>query len=559
MIGVIAESSEHDVVGEFFELFKTPWEFYRSGRDYEVVLCAGDLEIPENNARAVLIYAGQKLRVDLEVKIQAASGTSGCILSYNGIRIPVYGDIATFENGTSVLVDEESHQPAICWRRCGEQTVTRIGYDLFREIRVLLTLGQPAANAAMPAVDLHIALLRDLIFTSGVRLVEIPPVPEGYRFIACLTHDVDHPSIRQHKWDHTMFGFLYRAVFGSLVNLFRGRIPVRNLLTNWAAVLKLPLVYMGFAKDFWRGFDDGYLQLEKGLCSTFFVIPFKNDPGKNPHGPAPGFRAARYDARDMAGTIGKITAAGCEVGLHGIDAWLDSSRGRQELEEIRRLTGASEIGVRMHWLYYDQQSPTALEQAEAAYDSTIGYNQTVGYRAGTVQAYKPFQAARLIELPLHVMDTALFYPAYLGLSPLQARTLLGRMGDNAVQFGGCFTINWHDRSLAPERLWHASYRDLVQDLKDRGAWFATAGQAVSWFRKRRSVVFEADCIEPNAVCARVTAHPVAADHADNMPGLRLRIHNARESRAIGAHGSAEYVDIAFNESVDTRVPSGVSR
>ena len=29
MIGVIANPADHDVVCEFFELFKTPWEFYR--------------------------------------------------------------------------------------------------------------------------------------------------------------------------------------------------------------------------------------------------------------------------------------------------------------------------------------------------------------------------------------------------------------------------------------------------------------------------------------------------------------------------------------------------
>ena len=293
---------------------------------------------------------------------------------------------------------------------------------------------------------------------------------------------------------------------------------------------------------------------KRAFRSTFFVIPFKDRSGKNSHGPAPTFRAARYGARDIADTLQKLLTAGCEVGLHGIDAWLDSSRGREELEEIRRLTGVSEIGVRMHWLYYDQQSPVALEKAGAAYDSTIGYNETVGYRAGTTQAYKPLEASRLLELPLHVMDTALFYPAYLGLSPRQARTLLGRMADNAVQFGGCLTINWHDRSIAPERLWDACYRDLVQDLKSRGAWFSTAGQAISWFRKRRSVVFETDCSEPDAVRARV-----AADHGDNLPGLRLRIHKARESCGIGAYGSEDYVDMAFDESVDTRVPCGVSR
>ena len=208
----------------------------------------------------------------------------------------------------------------------------------------------------------------------------------------------------------------------------------------------------------------------------------------------------------------------------------------------------------MHWLYYDQQSPLALERAEAAYDSTIGYNETVGYRAGTTQAYKPLRATRLLELPLHAMDTALFYPDHLGLSPRQATTLLGRLLDNAFQFGGCVTINWHDRSLAPERLWDACYRELIAELKNRGAWFATAGQAVSWFRKRRSVVFETDCGEPDAVRAKVSAND-----GEQLPGLRLRVHKARKLCAIGSPGSDDYVDTAFDESVDTRVPYQLSR
>lgn len=555
MIGIIADPSEHDVVREFFELFKTPWEFYRSDRRYEVVLCAGGDQV-NGTAKLVLLYAGRKMHFDDEQKIQTGrQRREYCILSYQQNRIPIYGDTVTFPGkGNSILTDEDSHESAAYLDQSGQRVLARIGYDLFSEIRRLLAVGQPSANANIAALELHIVFLRDLITGCGVRLVEVPPVPDGYPFITCLTHDVDHPSIRQHKWDHTMFGFLYRAVFGSLGNLLRRRIPFRSLLTNWAAALKLPFVHMGFAKDFWREFDDCYLKLEKGLCSTFFVIPFKNCPGKNSHGLAPRFRAARYNARDIADTIRKLMIAGCEVGLHGIDAWLDSSRGHEELEEIRRLTDVSEIGVRMHWLYHDQQSSVTLENAGAAYDSTIGYNETVGYRAGTTQAYKPLQATRLLELPLHVMDTALFYPGHLALSPRQATTLLGRLVDNAVQFGGCLTINWHDRSLAPERVWDACYRDLVQDLKTRGAWFSTAGQAVSWFRKRRSVVFETDCIEPDAVRARVSA-----DKGDHLPGLRLRIHKARGSCGIGTYGSEDYVDMAFDESVDTRVSRGVSR
>lgn len=553
MIGVIANPSEHDVVCEFFELFKTPWEFYRTDQRYDVVLCAGGdrRDIADQVAKIFLLYSGRRIPSDGGQKIHVKSNQTGfCTLFYGGNRIPIYGEMITFpDKGRGVLTDEGSQQPAAYLDQSEGRVLTRIGYDLFAEVRKLLTVGQPVANAGIPALELHIGFLRDLITQCGVRLLEIPPIPDGHPFIACLTHDVDHPSIRSHKWDRTMFGFLYRAVFGSVVKLLRGRMSLRNLFTNWAAALKLPFVYIGVAKDFWRDFDGRYRELEKGLCSTFFVIPFKNCPGRKSHGDVPRFRAARYGATDLADTIRRLMVTGSEVGLHGIDAWRDAVDGRAEVEEIQRITGISTIGVRMHWLYYDHQSPTALEKAGAAYDSTNGYNETVGYRAGTTQVYKPLGAMRLLELPLHVMDTALYYPAYLGLSPSEAKRVLDRMVTDGSTYGGCLTVNWHDRSLAPERLWNVSYRDLVQEMKDRGAWFATAGQAISWFQKRRSAVFETDCAEPNAVRCRVSA-----DNSDQLPSLRLRIHNARDSCGSGAEGSERYVDMLVDDSVDARVP-----
>ena len=45
VIGVIANQSNEGAVREFFELFKTPWEFYRDGVRYDVVLCHGDCRL----------------------------------------------------------------------------------------------------------------------------------------------------------------------------------------------------------------------------------------------------------------------------------------------------------------------------------------------------------------------------------------------------------------------------------------------------------------------------------------------------------------------------------
>ena len=84
------------------------------------------------------------------------------------------------------------------------------------------------------------------------------------------------------------------------------------------------------------------------------------------------------------------------------------------------VTGESSIGIRMHWLLWDANTPSALERAEFAYDSTFGYNETVGYRAGTSQVFRPFGAQTPLGLALHIQDGALFYPQRLDLSEPEA-------------------------------------------------------------------------------------------------------------------------------------------
>jgi len=552
MIAVVANLGERPVVSEFFELFKTPWEFYRAGGRYDVVLCTGDSRVDQNAAKLVLIYSGRPVSGDGQDNTAFASqGQHTRSLCYGGMRIPIYGDCLSFpQKATGFVIDEQSGTPVAYVDNGSGSMRARIGYDLFGEVRTLLTNGQPADYAAIPTLELHIALLRNLIIASGIPLVEIPPLPDGYPFIACLTHDVDHPSLLPHKFDHTMFGFLYRAILGSLFDVAKGRASVSDLLSNWGAALKLPLVHLGLATDFWNRFQD-YPKMEKGFPSSFFVIPFKGRAGRSKEGRAPRRRAAAYGAAEIAAQIRNLMGAGCEIGLHGIDAWCDSSCGREELNEVERITGAQEVGVRMHWLYFDEQSPGKLEQAGAAYDSSVGYNDAVGYRAGTTQAYKPLQATRLLELPLHIMDTALFYPGRLNLSPREARKQVANVIGHVSQFGGNITVNWHDRSIAPERLWGRFYEELVEEIKSQGAWFATAGQAVAWFQKRRSAVFETINWEADTVHVKVALQGNPA-----VPGLRLRIHNPGRSRQvtrIGTAASARAISISLNSSIDSRI------
>src|SRR6266581_2903143 len=97
MIGVLASDAEHPVVREFFELFKTPWEFYRSGTQYEVLICS-DIRLPSNSAKLALLYGAEQKPFDQQKGINLHSQRAKTVLSYKGSRIPIYGSCITFES-----------------------------------------------------------------------------------------------------------------------------------------------------------------------------------------------------------------------------------------------------------------------------------------------------------------------------------------------------------------------------------------------------------------------------------------------------------------------------
>ncbi len=542
MIGVLCGKVECTAIDEFFQLFKTPWEYYRAGISYDVIVCCG-VTSSGYSADLIIVCGDERLSFDDENGILLGSQSTGFVCTDSG-RLPVYGARSTLAgSGIPILHDERTSEPSGLIIAAGAQTFVRLGFDPFQEIQYLLTQGQPSVNATIPVVELHIAFLRDLIVSYCRYLVEIPPVPAGFSCTVCLTHDVDHVAIRNHKGDHSMFGFLYRAVIGSALIVCRGRRSLKYAATNWIAVLSLPLVYLGLARDTWDRFER-YLEVEKGLTSTFFFIPTKGDPGKDKEGGKPFKRAAAYDLSKLTPLLRRLLGEDREIGLHGIDAWRDENKAQAELHRIKSATAATAIGVRMHWLFFGERSPAILDEAGFIYDSTVGYNDVIGYRAGTAQVYKFPGVDHLLELPLHVMDTALFFPAHMNLSLEEAEAALAPLLENVNRFGGVLTINWHDRSLAPERLWDGTYIGLIEELKNRDAWFATCMQAVSWFGQRRATSISVTPQEGDTLCVAISV----PDCDRMLPGFRLRLHKGRKAGLAQAGVERQYTDIPFDSS-----------
>lgn len=548
MIGVIASENETKIVAEFFQLFKTPWEFFKAGKSYPVVITTQP-SFADVNATLLLHFSSNFSERDSELDIVSGRRYDSPFLRFNKTKIPVYGQALTFAGSArSICFVDETREAAGIELHFRKTKVLRLGYDLFQEVGHLLSAGQPKTRALFPTLDLHISMLRDLILGAGIPIVEIPPLPAGHDFIACLTHDVDFVRIRDHKFDHTMWGFLYRATIGAMQDFLRKRISAGRLLKNWKSALSLPFVLMGVTRDFWLQFKN-YIAIEEKLPSTFFFIPFKNRPGDNLQVQQPKRRATRYDISDVVEWIGLLQNEGKEVAVHGIDAWHNAEKGREEIERISEFYGGTATGIRMHWLCFQNDSFQTLERAGFHYDSTFGYNDAVGFRAGTAQVFRPLDVTVLLELPLIIQDTALFYPREMGLSERRAWKLVNVLLRHCERAGGALTILWHQRSLAPERLWGDFYVRLLKKLKKKEAWFASARDVVSWFQKRRDVEFKAVTFMDHELRLELSC-----DKPPPVPSLILRVHQPQGCDENRGGKRAGFKDIPWHGQKKLQIP-----
>src|SRR5687767_6290269 len=89
-IGVVARPEDHGVVREFFELFKAPWELYRSGAEYDVVLQADGVSLP-SSARLVVVYGGGSTAFDEACRRLPGRTRKNVMVSCEGTPLPIYG------------------------------------------------------------------------------------------------------------------------------------------------------------------------------------------------------------------------------------------------------------------------------------------------------------------------------------------------------------------------------------------------------------------------------------------------------------------------------------
>ena len=327
-----------------------------------------------------------------------------------------------------------------------------------------------AAASTLDALDPPLERLR-------ARLGLDPPRWRGARFAVALTHDVDVP------WRWTRVGVRGGAA-RLKASVLAGR--TRAALTEARALTTVPLHKLRGTDPNWSFERILREERARGATSTFFVMA---GHAHRADGPAP----EAYE-RLRPRLVETLVAGGAEVGLHAsYTAAEDVERLRAERERLAALAGPVR-GQRYHYLRVDPHRNLApLEALGFAYDSSLGFPDAPGFRAGIAQPFHPWDFASerpldLVEIPLAAMDVTLGEERYLGLPAAAAERRLTALLDRAAERGGGFALLWHSEwfDARAYRGWDALYLRLIEGVRERGGVCVPAGElaseAAEWLR-----------------------------------------------------------------------------
>lgn len=284
--------------------------------------------------------------------------------------------------------------------------------------------------------------------------------PDKKQFALCLTHDVDdiYPPI-----NHTLLSSLH---------------CLKDL--NFSE-LKKQILWRFKGKDWspYRNFKE-IIELEEKYAakSSFYFLATDRD-----------IERFRYSIEEIELDIKNIVDRGWEVGLHGGYFAVDDPESiRNEKVRLEHLIGQNVVGYRNHYLrLFIPETWEILRRLGFYYDTTLGYNDALGFRNGLCQPFKPYNlntlsTIDLLEIPLCIMDSTLFGSVK---TYDEAWNVTKTLIDTVESCHGVLTLNWHSNNFGCSfrRSWPHFYEKILQYCYKKNAWMTSGIEISNWWQK----------------------------------------------------------------------------
>ena len=353
-----------------------------------------------------------------------------------------------------------------------------------------------------PVSRFAIALRAAAVRAAGPRpFALVAPWPGGRRWALGMSHDLDVVA----------FWPLFAGLRGVELAA-RGRL--RDIVRTAAGALR-----WAFGSPVWSAARH-VLDTEQraGIRSSWFVIAATPTLAT--------FRAgdATYAAESEAARriVRAAVDASHEIGLHGsFETWIHADRFAAQRTRLEHIASSPVRGVRQHFLRMRPgTSHAAMEAAGFTYDSTCGFADRNGFRAGTADVVPAWHDAAAKTMALDVvpfvwMDRAL--SKYRGVENPRAwiddALLLARVCRDVE---GVWTGIWHPNLTAALGFPGAdrAFEELCAALMADAPWSATLHDIVEWRRARRAA--RATRLDPDGairIAAHSPAHPIVLEDA----------------------------------------------
>lgn len=263
------------------------------------------------------------------------------------------------------------------------------------------------------------------------------PEPRVMRFK--LTHDVDDIGIP--------FGWQT-----ALAHTLKRRRPAGTLRDFLATCSGIEPIELTMVRQLAAGSKD------RGLHSAFFWKASgrtAHDSGYSPEHPK------------VQRLIEDLRKNGFELGVHpGYETFRNRGKLASEVIALKRAIGEDSPGGRQHYLRWLPDTWLDWEYCGLRYDSSVGFADQFGFRAGSAFPYRPWcweqnREINLIEVPLVLMDCT---PVkYMGLEREEGLDRIRALVQQIKETGGVFTLLWHNTPLI-DPAYNGWYEDILDLL-----------------------------------------------------------------------------------------------
>lgn len=301
-----------------------------------------------------------------------------------------------------------------------------------------------------------------------------PAWPEGKPFAVCLTHDVDLVSLHSFRQSARLRARQYMDG-DSLKTKAR-------VLLGWDMDIMRAVKHAN-AQDPLHCYEH-WLEVEEkvGARSTFFFWPGWSSVRKH-HASDCAYELAdriAFDGQECSVTemIREIDRRGWEIGLH--PSWYsfdDAEEMKRQKAALETALGHDVISVRQHYLHYDiRVTPRVQAEAGLCYDSTLGFNNNVGFRFGTSYPWKLYDLQAedelpITEIPLIIQDSAILDQRKgMRLDEDTAFQYFIQIAAEVERVSGVLTLLWHPNSILKPTWWHL-YLKVLANLQNKNVFF----------------------------------------------------------------------------------------